>query len=189
MYGRTPLHIAAYTGNVGVMRSFVQHFPDCWEITDGSGRNILHIAVEEDRKEVIDYILSRGFKASNNLLTKRDNSGNTPPHLITKLGIVVPRLMRIREIDRLMGIRGIEAQYSQIVTRWLLSVIMGRAAEWEVDWEVLDSNNYTPLDVLHLEQETHTSWLEHHSLRPVLENIGGYGVHSESQMRGVGKEL
>ncbi|WOH14593.1 hypothetical protein DCAR_0934113 [Daucus carota subsp. sativus] len=83
MYGRTPLHIAAYTGNVDVMKTFVKHFPDCWEITDGSGRNILHIAVEEDRK------------------------------------------------DR-------------------------RPAEWEVDWEVLDSNNYTPLDVLHLEQETHT---------------------------------
>ncbi|XP_063941192.1 protein ACCELERATED CELL DEATH 6-like [Daucus carota subsp. sativus] len=81
MYGRTPLHIAAYTGNVDVMKTFVKHFPDCWEITDGSGRNILHIAVEEDRKGVIDYILSRGFQASNNLLTKRDNSGNTPLHL------------------------------------------------------------------------------------------------------------
>nr|XP_017226247.1 PREDICTED: ankyrin repeat-containing protein At3g12360-like isoform X3 [Daucus carota subsp. sativus] len=157
MYGRTPLHIAAYTGNVGVMITFVHHFPDCWEITDGSGRNILHIAVEEDRKEVIDYILFRGFKASNNLLTKRDNSGNTPLHLITKLGIAVPRLMRIRVRDRIMGIRGIDPRPLGILMRWLRSKLMDRRrAEWEVDWEVLDSNNYTPLDVLHLEEEKHT---------------------------------
>ncbi|WOH14594.1 hypothetical protein DCAR_0934114 [Daucus carota subsp. sativus] len=57
-----------------------------------------------------------------------------------------------------MGIRGIERQHRLgIVMRWLCSKLMDRrTAEWEVDWEVLDSNNYTPLDVLHLEQETHT---------------------------------
>lgn len=125
-YQRTALHIAAYQGNLSVMKKFVEFFPDSWEVADGNGRNILHIAIEENREKVISFILSRGFEASNSLLTKRDKNGNTPLHLIAKLGCYVPELM----------------------TR--------KALNWQVDWEVLDSKNCTPLDVLHSEQETHT---------------------------------
>ncbi|KAL8155106.1 hypothetical protein AgCh_000482 [Apium graveolens] len=125
-YKRTALHVVAYTGNLCVLERFVEYFPDSWEMIDGNGRNILHIAVEENRKKVIEFILSRGFKASNNLLTKRDCNGNTPLHLITKFGCYVPELM------------------------------VGKAPKLEIDWEVLDSKNYTPLDRLHSDHETHT---------------------------------
>lgn len=61
-YKRTGFHIAAYRGNVRVMKEFLKYFPDSWEIVDGSGRNILHIAVEQGRKEVIRFILSQAGK-------------------------------------------------------------------------------------------------------------------------------
>ncbi|KAK1401288.1 hypothetical protein POM88_000893 [Heracleum sosnowskyi] len=122
-YKRTALHVAACKGNLRVLKKLIEYFPDSWEIEDGSGRNIFHIAVEQNRKEVIDFIMSRGFETSNNLMTKRDNNGNTPLHMIAKLGCYVPQLM---------------------------------GQTWDVDWEVLDSKNLTPLDVLHSEQEKHT---------------------------------
>ncbi|KAK1400891.1 hypothetical protein POM88_000496 [Heracleum sosnowskyi] len=69
---RTTLHVAACKGNICVMKKLVEYFPDCWEIVDGKGQNILHIAVEQDQKEVIRYILSEGCKANNNLLIQSE---------------------------------------------------------------------------------------------------------------------
>ncbi|KAL1804307.1 hypothetical protein ACET3Z_032954 [Daucus carota] len=98
-YKRTALHVAAYKGNVRVMEKLVQYFPDCWDMVDKNCQNIMHIAVEQDRKEVIRYILSQGCKAYGNLLMQRDKDGNTPLHLITKLGCYVQELMDERTID------------------------------------------------------------------------------------------
>lgn len=118
-YKRTALHLASYRGNVRVMKELLKYFPDCWEIVDGAGRNIFHIAVEQNRKEVMRFILSRGFVASNTLLTKRDREGNTPLHLISKFGCYVQQLMDLKKLD----------------------------------WEVLNNQSLTPLDVVHSQQK------------------------------------
>lgn len=119
---RTALHVAAYKGNIRVMEELLKYFPDSLDIVDGRDRNILHIAVEQDKKEVIRFILSRGCKATNNLLIQRDNEGNTPLHLIAKLGCFVKELMDLKELD----------------------------------WEVLNNEHFTPLDVLHSGHEAGT---------------------------------
>ncbi|KAL1804301.1 hypothetical protein ACET3Z_032948 [Daucus carota] len=98
-YKRTALHVAAYKGNVRVMEKLLQYYPSCWDMVDKNGQNIMHIAVEQNRKEVIRYILSQGCKAYRNLLMQRDKDGNTPLHLITKLGCYVQELMDERTID------------------------------------------------------------------------------------------
>ncbi|KAK1377966.1 hypothetical protein POM88_024710 [Heracleum sosnowskyi] len=153
-YKRTALHVAAYTGNIGVMQELLRYCPDSLELVDGSGRNILHIAVEQDRKPLISFILS--FGANNNLLIKRDNQGNTPLHMIANLGCYVPELM-----DPSQG-------------------------DLEVDWEILDKQNLSPIDILHCRQKTDTSadqamarrtlisadlWLEEHLLVPTEKGI------------------
>ncbi|KAL1804306.1 hypothetical protein ACET3Z_032953 [Daucus carota] len=104
------------------MEKLVEYFPDCWEMVDGNGQNILHIAVEQERKEVIRYILSQGCEAYSSLIIQRDKHGNTPLHLITKLGCYVKELMDERSVD----------------------------------WEVLNSKNFTPLDLIHCRKETDT---------------------------------
>ncbi|KAL8110484.1 protein ACCELERATED CELL DEATH 6-like [Apium graveolens] len=119
-YGRTALHVAAYEGNVRVMEKLLNFFPGSWDIVNARDQNILHIAVERDKKEVIRFILSRDFKASNNLFIQRDEDGNTPLHLIAKLGCYVKELMDLKALD----------------------------------WEVLNDESFTPLDVLLAEHET-----------------------------------
>lgn len=123
---RIAFHVAAYEGAVEVMAELLKYYPDSWEIVDGTGRNVMHIAVEENQRGVIAYILSQGSATSNNLLSQKDGEGNTPLHLIAKLACYIPELM-----DR------------------------GKLI-WKVDWEVTNNNNLTPMDVLQCKQETDT---------------------------------
>lgn len=98
-YGRTALHVAAYEGNIRVMEKLLKYFPGSWEIVDVRNQNILHIAIERDKKEVIRFILSQDRKACNNLFIQRDEDGNTPLHLIAKLGCYVQELMDLKALD------------------------------------------------------------------------------------------
>lgn len=99
-HGRTALHIAAYQGNVRVMKKLVEYYPDSWEIVDCHGNNILHITVEQNQKEVIKFILSQlNCKEINNLLIRKNKEGNTPLHLIAKLGCYVQEFMDLKTLD------------------------------------------------------------------------------------------
>lgn len=96
---RTPLHIAAYEGNLLVMKELVKYFPDSWDMVDGNFQNILHIGVQQRRLRVIRYILSSGFEMRNKLLIQRDKEGNTPLHLIVKLSCYIPEFKVFKTLD------------------------------------------------------------------------------------------
>ncbi|KAL8157555.1 uncharacterized protein LOC141714195 [Apium graveolens] len=123
---RTAFHIAARVGAVGVMDELLKYYPDSWEMVDGMGRNVLHIAVEEKDKWLIIFILSQGSTTGNSLFSQRDHKGNTPLHLIAKFAYFVPEIMNQGKLD------------------------------WEVDWKVTDYDNRTPLDILQYRQDTDT---------------------------------
>ncbi|KAI7981785.1 Protein ACCELERATED CELL DEATH 6 [Camellia lanceoleosa] len=55
----TALHIAAAHGNVDVMEELLLYCPDCWEMVNGKGQNVVHIAVEMEQKAVTKYILKK----------------------------------------------------------------------------------------------------------------------------------
>ncbi|KAK1401184.1 hypothetical protein POM88_000789 [Heracleum sosnowskyi] len=99
-YKRTALHVAAHQGNVRVMKEIIKHFPDSLGMLDARGENVFHIAAEKRQKEVIKLILSRGYKASSNLLIQREKKeGNTPLHFIAKCGCYVKELMDLTTLD------------------------------------------------------------------------------------------
>ncbi|KAL7180891.1 hypothetical protein ACSBR1_039867 [Camellia fascicularis] len=76
---KTALHIAAAQGNVGVMEELLLQCPDCWEMVNSKGQNILHIAVDMEQKKVIECILEKSWII--HLINQKDIEGNTPLHL------------------------------------------------------------------------------------------------------------
>ncbi|KAK2975549.1 hypothetical protein RJ640_011548 [Escallonia rubra] len=92
------LHIAASQGHIGVMKVHLSQCPDCWEMINGRGQNILHIAVEHERKEVIQFILKNTW--ARYLINQKDVGGNTPLHLYAASNnFVVPELTKHHRLD------------------------------------------------------------------------------------------
>lgn len=78
---KTALHIAASKGHASVMRELISRCPDCCELVDQKGRNILHYVVENKRFG-LEYIIQEHPWLSNILLNGKDYDGNTPIHLL-----------------------------------------------------------------------------------------------------------
>ncbi|KAL7210031.1 hypothetical protein ACSBR1_031578 [Camellia fascicularis] len=76
----TALHLAASQDHVCVIKELIAHFMDCWEMVDGRGQNILHIAVKNQKKRAIKFILQK-FPLSS-LINQKEVDRNTPPHLL-----------------------------------------------------------------------------------------------------------
>ncbi|KAK2970729.1 hypothetical protein RJ640_014219, partial [Escallonia rubra] len=92
------LHVAASQGHIGVMKVHLSECPDCWEIINGRGQNILHIAVEYERKEVIKFIIKNSWAGY--LINQKDVEGNTPLHLYAASNnFVVPELTKHHKLD------------------------------------------------------------------------------------------
>ncbi|KAI8574706.1 hypothetical protein RHMOL_Rhmol01G0375200 [Rhododendron molle] len=78
--GNTAFHIAAAHGHVDVMKKLLSYSPDCWEIVNFKGQNVLHMAVDTEREPVINFILSNSWLRQ--LINQKDKEGNTPLHLL-----------------------------------------------------------------------------------------------------------
>ncbi|XP_059626953.1 protein ACCELERATED CELL DEATH 6-like [Cornus florida] len=77
---KTALHLAASQGHLDIMKVLFSYCPDCWEMINSNCQNILHIAVENEKNETIQFILENSF--SNNLINQKDIDRNTPLHLL-----------------------------------------------------------------------------------------------------------
>ncbi|CAJ1978942.1 unnamed protein product [Sphenostylis stenocarpa] len=67
--GHLPIHLACKRGHVKVVKKFLQH--KC---------NILHVAAENGRSKVVQYLLGNS-KIDQSTINQKDNNGNTPLHL------------------------------------------------------------------------------------------------------------
>ena len=90
--GNTCLHIAAYRGLTDVADVLIVQCPDCWEMDNSRGENILHIAVKHQQASFVSHILREHKAISNILITEKDFDGNTPLHLMTAFKCLVPEL-------------------------------------------------------------------------------------------------
>ncbi|KAL3506036.1 hypothetical protein ACH5RR_031418 [Cinchona calisaya] len=87
----TALHIAASQGHTKVMTELLSYCPDCWEMVNDKGQNILHVAVANEKANVIRFIIDSSLLSS--LIDERDLDGNTPLHLLATSGRFVPGLI------------------------------------------------------------------------------------------------
>lgn len=96
---RTAFHIAAMQGSINVMEKLIAFCPDCCYMIDKRGRNILHFAVDNCHKKMIGCILEN-CPIISNLLVQKDIDGNTPLHLVSKLGCYSPEIIQHKMADK-----------------------------------------------------------------------------------------
>ncbi|KAH7837011.1 hypothetical protein Vadar_008527 [Vaccinium darrowii] len=94
----TPLHIAAAYGHISVIEALLSYSPDCWEVVDGNGQNVLHIAVDMNMESVIKFLVNQSWVR--HLINQKDNQGNTPLHLLIASDCKVDELWKHRSADR-----------------------------------------------------------------------------------------
>ncbi|CAL5416331.1 unnamed protein product [Camellia sinensis] len=93
----TAIHLAASQGHVCVIEELIAHCMDCWEMVDGRGQNILHIAVKNQKKRAIQFILQK-FPLSS-LINQKDVDRNTPLHLLAASDCYKAGLVRHPKAD------------------------------------------------------------------------------------------
>ncbi|KAA8525041.1 hypothetical protein F0562_011465 [Nyssa sinensis] len=93
--GFFPIHWASIRGHVKIIDEFLKRCPSSWKLLNAEGQNILHVAAESGKANVVRYILQMPECVS--LIDGRDTAGNTPLHLATKGG--QPRVVSILAWD------------------------------------------------------------------------------------------
>ncbi|XP_057522492.1 protein ACCELERATED CELL DEATH 6-like [Amaranthus tricolor] len=79
--GRTALHIAMLQSNWGAIEKLISLRPDCIEIVDKNGQNVLHYAAKFTCLTKLYRLIGLGH--IDKLTNEKDKDGNTPFHLLT----------------------------------------------------------------------------------------------------------
>ncbi|KAL7251586.1 hypothetical protein ACSBR1_013429 [Camellia fascicularis] len=95
---KTALHVAASQGHVGVMKELRSQCPDSWEMVNDKGQNILHVAVQNENKKAVKFIIENSRLSS--LINHKDIDGNTPLHLAAT-ALYVNELIYDKRADRM----------------------------------------------------------------------------------------
>ncbi|KDP24145.1 hypothetical protein JCGZ_25802 [Jatropha curcas] len=82
--GAFPIHFACKMGHLKIVNELLNEWPNPMEFVDNKGRNILHVAAEHGRENVLKYLLKR--PELKELRNEKDKEGNTPLHLAAKHG-------------------------------------------------------------------------------------------------------
>ncbi|KAK9293300.1 hypothetical protein L1049_021292 [Liquidambar formosana] len=75
---RTALHLAAVRGHSEIVKEIIERFPDCSEMVDDRGWNVLHFAIESRDENTVKVITKNPWLT--NLLNDKDKNGSTPLH-------------------------------------------------------------------------------------------------------------
>ncbi|KAK0607594.1 hypothetical protein LWI29_017171 [Acer saccharum] len=72
----TPLHLAAGQGHIDIIKEIILYCPDCYELVDDRGWNVLHFAMASLSKKKLSSLLENPLIKK--LVLVKDDKGNTP---------------------------------------------------------------------------------------------------------------
>ncbi|KAL9410747.1 hypothetical protein AB3S75_044512 [Citrus x aurantiifolia] len=77
----TALHLAAGRADVWMVQEIIDHCPECCEVVDDRGWNVLHFAMVSFYARDLKHLVDK-YPAVRNLIFKKDVKGNTPFHVL-----------------------------------------------------------------------------------------------------------
>jgi ankyrin repeat protein len=92
--GNMPIHVASKKDHVDVVDAYISNWTDATEFLNSKRQNILHVAAESGRHQVVKYILRK--KNLEPLINEQDLDGNTPLHLASKNGRSIATFTLVR---------------------------------------------------------------------------------------------
>ncbi|XP_062171371.1 protein ACCELERATED CELL DEATH 6-like [Alnus glutinosa] len=101
--GRTALHIAAQEGNVHMVSLIVSRCPDCCELVDKRGWNVLHFAFEGKYPSLLEYTIEVILRNSSlsNLLNEKNADGDTPLHFYSNFEGLAKNFIGHPRVDKM----------------------------------------------------------------------------------------
>ncbi|CAD6338117.1 unnamed protein product [Miscanthus lutarioriparius] len=76
--GSYPIHVAAWSNSLGVVKTLLERCPDCVTLRDGKGQTFLHVAAEKSCHDVVRYACRQMPKRlSSMILNVQDSNGDT----------------------------------------------------------------------------------------------------------------
>ncbi|KAJ6761969.1 ANKYRIN REPEAT-CONTAINING PROTEIN ITN1-LIKE [Salix koriyanagi] len=91
-----PIHVASKKGHVGVVDAYISEWTDPTEFLNTKRQNILHVAAEKGRHQVVRHILLN--QNLEPLINMQDLDGNTPLHLASMHGRSIAAFNLVRNL-------------------------------------------------------------------------------------------
>ncbi|KAF2317607.1 hypothetical protein GH714_025461 [Hevea brasiliensis] len=131
---RTALHIAACRGFQYEMDLIISECPDCCELTDSRGWNVIHYAVISKNDEVLKAVLQ--YSSLIYLLYGEDVKGNTPVHLYKTYHSRLPSFIKMHMKTMICSNIGehctIKFKWKETLSSWLTGGILFIALRLEL---------------------------------------------------------
>ncbi|XP_078149827.1 uncharacterized protein LOC144545121 [Carex rostrata] len=175
--GMFPIHEAARMGHLDMIMHFMQKYPDDAELRDPSGRNLFHIAVEQNEQEFFniaameekfkeiegedDLRLQQWREMIKRMITAKNYEGNTPFHIAAMEGKTdIMRDIWEHYKDEETGERMITAKNHEGNTPFHIAAMKGNRKIMKAIWkhykdektghtpfEFANKQGYTPLEL------------------------------------------
>ncbi|KAL8158093.1 hypothetical protein AgCh_002702 [Apium graveolens] len=199
-FGLSPIFLAVQEGSISTAVLLMNLLPATSSVYTGiRDQNMLHIAVEQSNKDMIQTILAH---CPRNLIDKivngQDKDGNTPLHLLIAKGCFVPELIKHNSVDMMVknkqGLTPSDMLYSQeevkddqAKIKYLLDQASATRQFWRTNirgkWSNRENPGHTTKRLLKdLKFEDHITNIVEEELKLWKEKIKSYRERTTTQI-------